>query len=371
MSLLTKTLSVNVANQNISYYENLGYKIPRHMDKQGKLRVKQGTKIIVNVRDLSNSSNELVDVECDHCGKIYKVSYSSYNHCNHNGLYYCNTCAHSLFCSGENSSNWNPILTDEDRKNGRNYPEYIDFVKKVFARDEYTCKCCGRKINSDGEIHHLNGYNWDILGRTSVKNGVCLCGNCHKSFHSKYGYGDNTKEQFEDFIGNSVCELEKYNGILPIKRKVIVYETKEIFESVNDCANKIGSSDTGIYSCCNHKESEFIRKYKNGSINTVVNRNLTVKGYHIFWLDEYEQLKESELQRFLNRTDKKCRRVVCLTTDKIFKSMTDAVNEYNLKFYDGIRLCCKKKQSYSGIHPLTGEKLKWMYYEDYLESTAS
>ena len=33
-----------------------------------------------------------------------------------------------------------------------------------------------------------------------LNNGICLCKKCHKEFHGKYGWGKNTKEQFDDFI---------------------------------------------------------------------------------------------------------------------------------------------------------------------------
>lgn len=96
------------------------------------------------------------------------------------------------------------ILTDE----------YKQWRKKVFARGQFKCACCGEKQNL--VAHHLNSWNWDIAGRYKVENGICLCGgkrvtkyqrtpNCHDNFHKLYGTGNNTIHQFEHF-------MQKYFG---------------------------------------------------------------------------------------------------------------------------------------------------------------
>jgi hypothetical protein len=100
---------------------------------------------------------------------------------------------------GENHPNWNPYLTDEERELGRLYPEYYQWRKEIFERDNYTCQCChnrGGKLNA----HHLDGYNWCKEKRTDIDNGTTLCFDCHIEFHSFYGKKHVTKEQFEEFI---------------------------------------------------------------------------------------------------------------------------------------------------------------------------
>lgn len=100
---------------------------------------------------------------------------------------------------GENNHNWNPDLTDEERKERRQYTEYYQWVRDVYERDDYTCQCCGDrgvKLNA----HHLDGYNWCIEKRTDVDNGVTLCEDCHYDFHRQYGYGNNTRQQYEEWL---------------------------------------------------------------------------------------------------------------------------------------------------------------------------
>ena len=107
----------------------------------------------------------------------------------------CPTCR-LLNNKGENNQNWNPNLTQEEREFGRQIEGYSDWIYSVQERDNYTCQCCGKKSSGDMNTHHMDGYNWCKDKRVSVSNGVTLCGECHKSFHSDYGYGDNTEEQF-------------------------------------------------------------------------------------------------------------------------------------------------------------------------------
>lgn len=103
-------------------------------------------------------------------------------------------------CKGENNHHWNPNLTEEDRIIKRNYDEYKIWRTLIFERDNYTCQCCGDSKGSNLNAHHKDGYNWCKEKRLDVNNGVTLCKNCHSEFHKMYGYGNNTYNQFEEFI---------------------------------------------------------------------------------------------------------------------------------------------------------------------------
>lgn len=61
-------------------------------------------------------------------------------------------------------------------------------------------------------------------------------------------------------------------------------------------------------------------------------------------------------------------KVVCLTTGEVFDSIAEAEKYYSIKNISG---CCIGQIKSAGKHPKTKEKLKWMYYEDYLKSTVS
>lgn len=114
----------------------------------------------------------------------------------------CKKCGYDKF-TGENNHFYNPNLSEEDRINSiyrfRN-PSYKDFVQNCFKRDDYTCQITGKKSSGDIVVHHINGYNWDKENRTNINNGITLNKEIHKEFHKLYGKGNNTKEQFNQFI---------------------------------------------------------------------------------------------------------------------------------------------------------------------------
>jgi DNA-directed RNA polymerase subunit RPC12/RpoP len=57
------------------------------------------------------------------------------------------------------------------------------------------------------------------------------------------------------------------------------------------------------------------------------------------------------------------KKVICLNTLEIFNSISIANLHYNCC---KISECCNGKRKSSGKHPVTGESLRWMYYEDYM-----
>ena len=91
MGLITKEVEITLNPNNINYYKNLKYEIPKHKDSNYKLRIKQGTKILVKIEDLPENSNAKVNVKCDGCGKQLKNKrWVDYKKCAHeNGEYYC------------------------------------------------------------------------------------------------------------------------------------------------------------------------------------------------------------------------------------------------------------------------------------------
>lgn len=100
----------------------------------------------------------------------------------------------------ELSPSYNPSISDIDRQDRRAYPEYDEWRINVYKRDNYTCQCCGDSKGGNLNAHHLEAYRNNPDMRTLLENGLTLCEECHVDFHRQYGYGNNTNEQFEEFM---------------------------------------------------------------------------------------------------------------------------------------------------------------------------
>jgi group I intron endonuclease len=55
------------------------------------------------------------------------------------------------------------------------------------------------------------------------------------------------------------------------------------------------------------------------------------------------------------------KKVTCITTGETFETMKEAGEAYGIKCYVSIGQACRGKFKTSGIHPKTGEKLKWKF----------
>ena len=113
------------------------------------------------------------------------------------------TCSNSCLQVLRHRLSFDESIPDEVRQTDRNLiPENRAFVKAVMQRDDYTCQICGQH-GGELAVHHLNGYNWDVKNRYNTDNGITLCKSCHRDFHAKYGRGDNTQEQFNEYANQN------------------------------------------------------------------------------------------------------------------------------------------------------------------------
>lgn len=178
-----------------------------------KLWIKLNRPTYELISDKYLSSNSLLTIKHLVCDNEFPITWNNFQ-----GNRECPKCSRENR-SGENHYYWNPNLTDEDRKDRRDYKGYDQFIQDALRLAGYTCNITGER-GGKLEVHHLNGYHWDIKNRTNVENAVVLTEVIHKEFHSIYKCGNNTKEQYEEFKNNKLKQIEENNRINLLKEVV-------------------------------------------------------------------------------------------------------------------------------------------------------
>lgn len=120
----------------------------------------------------------------------------------------CQREGYKKLLTGENNPNYNFDKSNEERDKHRNINGYNEWVRKVFARDNYTCQCCGDDKGGNLNAHHKYNYSEHKELRVDINNGITLCEVCHMKFHKQYGYRRNTQQQIEEFIINKQGNTE-------------------------------------------------------------------------------------------------------------------------------------------------------------------
>lgn len=137
-------------------------------------------------------NNQNLKIQCNK-GHIYETTYNSFKQgCK------CTECDKERWM-GINNPRYNESLTDEERLETRDTLENINWRNGTYKKDNYTCQYCGVK-GGRLNAHHLDGFRWCEDERLDIDNGITLCKEHHKEFHHIYGYGHNTKEQFNKWI---------------------------------------------------------------------------------------------------------------------------------------------------------------------------
>lgn len=141
-----------------------------------------------------------VQITCTVCGQhFWQKPYAHY------GGQGCMNCVIEGR-KGEGNPSYNPNLTSEEREERRTIFGYKVWILAVYERDKFTCQCCGDDRGGNLAAHHL--YSWDTYKdlRLNVDNGITLCqdgsDSCHKLFHRYFGYGNNTRAQYDEFLIN-------------------------------------------------------------------------------------------------------------------------------------------------------------------------
>jgi hypothetical protein len=170
--------------------------------------------------------------------------------------------------------------------------------------------------------------------------------------------------------GKILSDETKYKISISCSKKIICLNNYQILDSISESEKIFGISKYQISKCCRRTLKRVLHP-------------ITKEPYVFLYYDNYTKLNKEEISQIINdyintknimyrgvgggkgggMTGKK---VICLNTNEIFKSIKDAMIQYNIKGSHLIGRCCKGLLESVGIHPLTNEKLIWQFYEDYI-----
>lgn len=151
---------------------------------------------------------------------------------------------------------------------------------------------------------------------------------------------EHRKNLSDSHKGNTQSQetREKIGAALSIP--VYCPELDEVFQNPRVAQDKYGINKSSIVKCCN------------GDIKSAGKHPVT--GVPLRWCKDSERYKLKPL------TDNRNVAVYCFEFDEFFDSAAQAGKKYNINPKSIIECCAGRKKS-GGKHPITGEKLHWVY----------
>jgi group I intron endonuclease len=173
--------------------------------------------------------------------------------------------------------------------------------------------------------------------------------------HATLKYG---KDNFEIFIFKEIpINLLDYFEIELIKR-LNTFAPYGYNIELGGYTHKIVSKETKIKISKNHANMQGKNNPMYGQIHTIEVRKIISK------IHKNKIISESIKQK-MSKNNYKSKKVICINNQKIFNSIREAGEYYQVDHMCIINSC--KNRLKSGGKDFQGNKLHWMYYRDYLK----
>lgn len=142
-----------------------------------------------------------------------------------------------------------------------------------------------------------------------------------------------------------------------VAKKVICLNTKEVYVSCAEAGLKNGLSRSAVSRAC---RSKFLVG------NAGKNKETGAKLKWMYYEEYLKKVKDGTIDEVIykSKLNDNTKQVICLNTGEVFDSIVEASIKYNAS---SISTACYAGTT-SGTHPVTGEKLKWMHYSDYIKT---
>ena len=172
------------------------------------------------------------------------------------------------------------------------------------------------------------------------------------------------REKMNYAVKNDICEYV----VIDSAESDMNYISKNIINSILD--DLFDLSNVDWKKCLFYASSSMVRRaadlYSAGCSNTEIAQKLHVSITTVWkWLKTASELSMCDY-RPVNKLIDSAKHVICTTTNEIFESITEASQKYGISVTNISKVCKHKKHcNHAGKHPITGERLSWMYLDEF------
>ena len=230
-----------------------------------------------------------------------------------------------------------------DWSNNKIYDFYISFLNCI--------------IETHGDQHYKNSFHTIHKGRTLEKEQE----------------NDEYKENIArgNGISNYIIIDCRKSELEYIKNNILNSKLNKLFDLSNiDWNNcELYALKNIVKEVCNIKKlnpnftSGDIAKITNLCIQTII-KYLKLGNKYKWCIYDIKQERSKIGKRMSGNLHPNCKKVICLTTNELFDTATQAEIKYNIC---KVGECCNGNRKSAGKHPETGEPLKWIWYNDYIK----
>lgn len=171
---------------------------------------------------------------CKRCGEKFLISYNDFKKRNGENLRIKSCGCLRKGRPRDPNKDYSDIPEDL-----RNNPEYREWRKKVFERDNGTCQNiqCGSTRNP--EAHHILNFADYPEERTNVKNGIILCKICHANYHKRFGKRFTKEHELRWFFTFPLVDQLDTDMIEPFEPEGFEFDTapNDIFDTPKGVIN--------------------------------------------------------------------------------------------------------------------------------------
>lgn len=246
---------------------------------------------------------------------------------------------------------------------------HLDFISQLSKNTLEWCK----KYRYDFYIPKFN-YIIETHGGQHYKEGFStINSNKNTKTLEEIMRNDNTKMKLalNNGINNYIVIDCRKSELEWIKNSIIQSELPQLLDFKEEDIDWLKCHE---YACCSLVKVVCDMWNKIKKIQTIADelkldrntiRRYLKKGSELNWCDY--NAKEEAIKNLISNHKNRQKQIILINTREVFNSVVEASKKYNIK-YNNIFNFINDRTKSAGIHPITGDKMVWMYYDEYLNS---